>query len=69
MTKATKKETNVKKVVDGKYGEGVSVADQVNAILLAVDGLTTAMKTMSTSTAADIAEVIKLLGRIKRDAP
>jgi len=60
-TKLTKKET--------KYGEGESVETQVNAILLAVDGVTTSMKTMSTSTAADIAEVIKLLGRIKRDVP
>jgi hypothetical protein len=64
-TESTKKETNA----DGKYGEGESVETQVNAILLAVDGLTTSMKTMSTSTAADLAEVIKLLGRIKRDAP
>jgi hypothetical protein len=46
-----------------------SIADQIDAILLAVDGLTTDMATMSTSTAADLAEVIKLLGRIKRDAP
>jgi hypothetical protein len=67
MTKKTTKstKTNVKKIA----GEGESVETQVNAILLAVDGLTTSMKTMSTSTAADLAEVIKLLGRIKRDAP
>jgi len=52
-----------------------SIADQIDAILLAVDGLTTDMATKSTSTAtkststaADLAEVIKLLGRIKRDA-
>ena len=61
MTKKSTKETNVK--------AGESVETQVDAILLAVDGLTTAMKTMSTSTAADIATVIKLLGRIKRDVP
>jgi len=64
--KATKKETNAKKVA---YGEGESVETQVDAILLAVDGLTASMATMSTSTAADLAEVIKLLGRIKRDVP
>lgn len=46
-----------------------SIEDQIDAIILAVDGLTTDMATKSTSTAADLAEVIKLLGRIKRDAP